>query len=141
GVTTASALADCAVAEHEEASDTVIELAYNVTTGTCAGGPNNGQPCNEASDCPGGGACYDVSTVGTCAGGANDGLACNETSDCPSGACKWSKEQSHCARQLSNALGKLSNKRQNILQKCKKSVAAGKLPEGTDCIAAATANL
>ena len=140
GVVAGTALAECAVAEHEAATDLMIDLAYNVVTGSCVGGANTGLACNEAADCPGG-ACFDVNTVGTCDGGANDGLACNETSDCPSGACVWSKEQSFCARQLSNALGKLSNKRQGILQKCKKSVAAGKLPESTDCIAEATAKL
>jgi hypothetical protein len=49
---------------------------------TCGGGPNNGQPCGTASECPGG------SCGGRrCQGGTNNGAVCSVNSECPSGAC------------------------------------------------------
>jgi len=106
GVATVTALADCVVAEHEAEVDALVALAY-------------------AAD-----------SARTCDGGGNDGNACTSTAQCPVGACVLTNEQTSCLKSLSKSLGKLANKRLATLQKCKKSVGKGKLPDGTDCVAA-----
>lgn len=107
GVTTVSALADCVVAEHEAEVDALVALIY------------------------------DADSARACAGGTNDGNACTATAQCPDGACVLTSEQTACLKSLSKSLGKLAGKRLGALQKCKKSLGKGKLPSGTNCVAAA----
>jgi hypothetical protein len=106
GVSTAAALADCVVAGHEDETDALIDLIYS------------------------------PATKGTCSGGVNMGDPCSLDADCPSADCEFSAEQRDCTKSLAKILNKLASKRQSILQKCKKSVGKGKLPAGTDCVAA-----
>ena len=111
GVTTVAALQDCQVEEHETETDQVLAVIY------------------------------DPRTEGTCDGGLQNNNPCNETADCTNGVCVYSDEQRDCTKQMTKILGKLGSKRQSILQKCKKSVARGSLPEGTDCEATTQADL
>jgi hypothetical protein len=136
GVTTAGDLVDCQVEEHIAAAAAILTAAYDDGRRLCLGGANAGLACTVPADCPMSSCVLDRS-IGACVGGANDGLPCRETADCPSGACTLSDAQQDCATALSKQLGKLAAKRQGLAQKCKKSVAKGKLPLTTDCIAAA----
>jgi hypothetical protein len=111
GVAAGTALAECLVASHEGESNALVDLIYN------------------------------RETEGTCSGGSNFSDPCLVDSDCPGAQCVYSDEQRYCAKQMAKILGKLVNKRQNILQKCKKSVAKGQLPALTDCIAATQTDL
>ena len=104
GVTTSSALADCLVARHQSEINNLVDLIY------------------------------DPDTQGKCSGGSNFNDPCTLDGDCPGAFCAFSDEQRDCTKSMSKILGKLTSKRQSILQKCKKDVAAGKLPQGTNCI-------
>jgi hypothetical protein len=91
-----------------DAPYTVLRVARRSETfQQCAGGGNDGLPCNDADDCPGacvagtnmGKACHQdadcppsstCGPVGTCGatvcfGGTRDGLACNSDGTCPGG--------------------------------------------------------
>ena len=54
---------------------TCVADGKKVCNGTCAGGPNDGLPCDSDTECP------DVSNV--CVGGPNDGLSCTHSNQCP----------------------------------------------------------
>ncbi|MDX2168358.1 MAG: CehA/McbA family metallohydrolase [Deltaproteobacteria bacterium] len=75
---------------------------------------------------------YDADSARTCDGTMT---ACTSSANCGGNPCVLSSEQSGCLKSLSKALGKLANSRLGVLNKCKKSVAKGKLPDGTNCIA------
>jgi hypothetical protein len=111
GVTTSSGLADCLVAQHEAETNAMIDLIYSPATN------------------------------GKCSGGSNFGDPCTLDADCPGAHCAFSAEQRDCTKAMSKILGKLASKRQSILQRCKKSVAKGKLSDGTNCVAAAQTDL
>ena len=104
GVSSSSALADCLVAQHEAETNKLIDLIY------------------------------DPDTEGKCSGGSNFNDPCTVDADCPGAFCAFSDEQRDCVKSMSKVLGKLASKRQSILGKCKKDVAAGKLPAGTNCV-------
>lgn len=142
GVTAGTALAECQVQEHAAASDALIATVYGdpVPVQVCLGGGNNGRNCTIQAQCPGG-TCGLFLSDRTCAGGANDGAPCSDTADCPTGACVLSADQQACDKRVAKALGKLTNKRLAIVQKCKKKVAADKLPATTDCVAAGQAKI
>src|SRR5262249_47202941 len=66
----------------------------------CKGGANNGVPCIQNSECPGGGCgragtatlpnqCTDLvcSATGSCLGGSNCSADCTTDSECPGGTC------------------------------------------------------
>jgi hypothetical protein len=54
---------------------TCVATGDRVCNGTCAGGPNNGLPCDGNAGCP--------SIVNVCVGGTNDGNPCTLQSHCP----------------------------------------------------------
>jgi hypothetical protein len=143
GVTTKLALQDCAVQEHENATDALITTIYNNDTAKiCSGGTTPGVPCTTNANCSGMGTCIPEKTQRVCDGGTNDGNPCFNTSDCPpSGACVMTADQQSCVKTMAKALSKLEGKRQSILQKCKKSVAKNTLPLSTDCVATSQAQL
>jgi hypothetical protein len=111
GLMTSAALADCLVARHEAETDKLIDLVY------------------------------DPDTKGKCRGGSNFGDPCSLDADCPGSICEFSDEQRTCTKQMSKVLGKLTSKRQSVLQKCKKDVAHEKLPQGTNCVATTQTSL
>jgi hypothetical protein len=51
----------------------------------CLGGDNDGDPCTDDSDCPGGGVCAPEFVDEVCQGGTNDGDPCTDDADCPGG--------------------------------------------------------
>ena len=104
GVTTEAELEDCLVEEHSQAASDLIAVAY------------------------------DDATVRHCDGGDNDGAVCTDTVDCTNGkGCVLDKDQQKCAKAVGKVLVKQANKRQAILQKCKKAVSLGKSTPDTDC--------
>lgn len=143
GVVAGTALAECQVAEHEAAADSLIATVYGdaAPVQICAGGTNDGRLCTLPADCPMGGSCVTYESDRLCDGGTNDGLACSDTADCPAGACVLSDAQQDCTATLAKALGKLADKRQKTIQTCKKKVAKDKLPPTTDCIASGQSKL
>jgi hypothetical protein len=84
------------------------------------------------------GLAYDADSARTCDGTMT---ACTSSANCSGDPCVLSDEQSGCLKSLSKALGKLANSRLGALNKCKKSVGKGKLPDGTDCIASGQAKI
>ncbi|HSP99402.1 MAG TPA: CehA/McbA family metallohydrolase [Candidatus Dormibacteraeota bacterium] len=142
GVTSSTGLADCLVARHETESNGLIDLIYNPSREKrCSGGANVAAPCTADANCPGAVCVLSPETVGTCSGGANFDDPCTVDGQCPGAACVYSDEQRDCAKQMAKILGKLTSKRQSTLQKCKKDVAKGKLPDGTNCVTTAQADL
>lgn len=111
GVGTAAALASCLITTHEQGAAAVIALAY------------------------------DPATPRTCSGGAKDGQRCARTADCVGGACVIGEEERECTSALAGSLGALADTRQGVLQRCKRQIALGALPPGTDCIASGQAVL
>jgi len=139
GVTTVAALSACVQSEHEAGSDTLIALVYGepAPSDICVGGNNEGNLCTVDAQCTsGGGSCQPYESERLCVDGANDGDPCTDDGDCPGGACVLNDEQQKCTEVLAKVLGKLADKRQKIIQKCKKKVAKDKLPLSTDCVAA-----
>jgi len=66
-----------------DAPATVLRVARRSPARTqCSGGGNDGLPCFDANDCPGG-----VCGNATCLGGAHGGSPCTADSDCPDGQC------------------------------------------------------
>ena len=143
GVTTATGLADCQVAKHESETDGLIDLVYKLDAHKeCNGGANVGKRCTANSGCPSAACVYPpAETPGRCSGGANVDAPCAADAECPGADCQFSDEHLSCVKAMSKTLGKLTSKRQSILQKCKSSVAKGSLPAGTDCVASTQASL
>lgn len=146
GAATSTDLADCQVAKHESETDGLIALIYNLEVDkVCSGGANNGKPCTSNAGCPGppspGTCVYVPETPRKCSGGANANNACSVDAECPGAVCQLPDEELTCLKQMSKSLGKLASKRQSILQKCKSSVAKGKLPADTNCVATTQTNL
>jgi len=141
GVMAGSSLATCLLAAHDESLDALLNTAYPLSPAKrCDGGTNNGKACTVNADCSGGGTC--VLPGRACTGGSNDGTVCDMNSDCMGGGlCLPSKDQANCAKTVGKTLIKQANKRLTLLQKCKKSVAKGDLPDGTDCVTESTAKL
>ncbi len=66
-----------------DAPHTILRIAPRSRIfSACAGGGNDGAPCNEAGDCPAG-SCEPA----TCVGGVDAGAACTADSACPGGQC------------------------------------------------------
>lgn len=108
GVTTTAALTSCLLDEHVASVDDLLALVYpakNPTGRECDNGDNDGTPCTSDAQCTGGGVCL------------------------------MTKDQAKCSKILGKTLVKIVNKRQAIVQKCKKLIAKGKLSDGTDCVA------
>src|SRR5215468_3382818 len=120
GAATAAALAACEQQEHEAASDALIATAYgdNSPPKLCVGGIATGRICIADSQCPSG-ACLPYESARVCS----------------DGACVLTDEEQTCTEALAKTLGKLADKRQKIVQSCKKKVAKDKLPLTTDCLA------
>ncbi len=114
GVTTAAALNSCLLQEHVDGVDDLLATAYpasNPTGRECSGGDNKGAACTSDATCTGGGACLPT------------------------------KDQAKCSKIFGKTLLKIVNKRQAIVQKCKKLIAKGKLTTDTDCIAESQAKV
>ncbi len=108
GVTTTAALTSCLLQEHVDGVDNLLATAYPATNPTgreCANGDNNGTACTSDVTCTGGGVCLPT------------------------------KDQAKCSKIFGKTLVKIVNKRQAIVQKCKKLIAKGKLSGDTDCVA------
>jgi hypothetical protein len=139
GVTTPAALSACLISTHGAVADELIATAYPATPQKkCNGGGNDGRYCTVAGNCP----------AGTCAipgwlcdGGANDGAICASDASCPAGLCLPDKDHAKCAKGAGGVIAKQADKRMSIVQKCKKLVSAGTLPDGTDCAAWAQVKL
>jgi hypothetical protein len=142
GVATAAALSDCQRAEHEAATNTLVATVYGDATPpkVCSGGAKKGLICASDGDCPSS-TCVLYQSARTCSGGTSNGNPCTDDAGCPSGACVLAADQQQCTAALAKALGKLADKRQKILQTCKKKIAKGKLPLTTDCVAAGQGDL
>ena len=66
-----------------DAPATVLRLARRSSSfSACAGGANDGRPCNAAVECPGG-AC----AAARCVAGPNAGIPCGADADCPASEC------------------------------------------------------
>ncbi len=66
-----------------DAPETVLRLARrSATFAQCAGGPNDGLPCMQPGDCPGG-----LCGPAACVAGSSDGRPCVSDADCPGGEC------------------------------------------------------
>lgn len=142
GVAAGTTAADCLVAVHETESNGLIDLIYNSEAQQeCDGGVNIGDPCTSDGDCPSAACVFSPETEGKCTGGSNFDDPCTIDAECPGAVCGYSEEQRYCSKQMAKILGKLASKRQSILQKCKSSVAKGKLPAGTDCVVTTQADL
>ncbi|MBX3024791.1 CehA/McbA family metallohydrolase [bacterium] len=142
GVSTGAALADCQLARHESETDALIEMIYRLEPHKkCNGGTNVGKVCTSNAGCPSAACVYIPETPGKCTGGVNANALCSADAECPGALCRASDEALACLKQMSKALNKLAGKRQSILQKCKSSVAKGKLPSGTNCVATTQSSL
>jgi len=114
GVTSAPALVACAIQEHEQAAQAMIDLVY--PRNVCVGGNNAGKVCSVNADCPpnppeGTGVCSAVNVP------------------------PLNTDQQKCQKLLGKTVEKQAKKRLKTLQKCKRLVAKGKQGIETDCVA------
>ncbi len=107
GVTTTAGLTSCLLQEHVAGVDDLLATAYPATD------PSGRE----------------------CAGGASKGNACTDDIDCTGSVCLPTKDQGKCYKTFAKTLVKIVNKRQAIVQKCKKLIAKDKLAADTDCVA------